>query len=248
MRKFGLIGKTLKHSFSGKYFGEKFEKENIDDCAYELFELADISEFSKLINAHKGELKGLNVTIPYKKEVMAYLDELDSIAERIGAVNVVKINSDGKLKGFNSDYYGFRSSLESWLGRHTNLKALILGTGGASNAVRTALEDLKIPYQYVSRSSEGNKINYDDIKQNSKIISDHQLIINTTPLGTFPDIALKPDLPYSQLTSDHYLYDLVYNPEVTAFLAEGKSAGAKTKNGSDMLVLQAEKSWEIWNG
>ncbi len=247
MRKFGLIGKTLKHSFSGKYFAEKFEKENIDDCTYELFELSDISEFPKLITSHKGSLKGLNVTIPYKKEVMAYLDELDSIAERIGAVNVIKINSNGKLKGFNSDYYGFRSSLESWLG-HTNLKALILGTGGASNAVRTTLEDLNIPYLYVSRSSGENRITYNDIKQNPEIISDHQLIINTTPLGTFPDIDQKADLPYSQLTSSHYLYDLVYNPEVTAFLAEGKSAGAKTQNGSDMLVLQAEKSWEIWNG
>ncbi|MEQ6118126.1 shikimate dehydrogenase [Reichenbachiella sp. MALMAid0571] len=247
MRKFGLIGKTLKHSFSGKYFGEKFEKENIDDCTYELFELPDISEFPKLITSHKGALKGLNVTIPYKKEVMFFLDELDSIAERIGAVNVVKINSNGSLKGFNSDYYGFRSSLENWLS-HTNLKALILGTGGASNAVRTALEDLKIPFQHVSRNEDENRITYNDIKQNPQILKDHKLIINTTPLGTFPDVDQKPDLPYSQLTEEHYLYDLVYNPEVTAFLAEGKSAGAKTKNGSDMLILQAEKSWEIWNG
>lgn len=247
MRKFGLIGKTLKHSFSGKYFGEKFEKESIDDCTYDLFELQDINEFPKLITSHKGALKGLNVTIPYKKQVMSFLDELDSIAERIGAVNVIKINSNGSLKGFNSDYYGFRYSLESWLG-HTDLKALILGTGGASNAVKATLEDLNIPFQYVSRNSGENRITYDKIKQNAEIIAAHHLIINTTPLGTFPDIDQKPDLPYSQLTSAHYLFDLVYNPEVTAFLAEGKSAGAKTKNGSDMLVLQAEKSWEIWNG
>jgi len=245
MKRFGLIGKTLKHSFSRAYFADKFKKEGISDSRYDLFELSDISEFPALIDAHKTEFKGLNVTIPYKKEVMQFMDALDPIAERIGAVNVVKVLSNGKLKGYNSDYYGFRLSLESWLSNH-NLKALILGTGGASNSVRTTLEDLNIPFKYVSRNVLADGFTYAQIKANPAIITEHQLIINTTPLGTYPDIDQKADLPYEQLTNEHFLYDLVYNPELTAFLAAGKQVGAKIKNGSDMLVLQAEKSWEIW--
>ena len=245
MKRFGLIGKTLKHSFSGSFFANKFKKENIADCRYDLFELSDISEFPDLIESHKTEFKGLNVTIPYKKEVMQFMNELDPIAERIGAVNVVKVQANGKLKGYNSDYYGFRSSVESWLSNH-NLKALILGTGGASNSVRTTLEDLNIPFKYVSRNTLADGFTYEHVNANPEIISDHKLIINTTPLGTYPDIDQKADLPYNKVTQDHFLYDLVYNPEVTAFLASGKQAGAKIKNGSDMLVLQAEKSWEIW--
>lgn len=245
MKRFGLIGKTLKHSFSGSYFADKFKKEGISDSRYDLFELSDISEFPALIDSHKTEIKGLNVTIPYKKEVMQFMDELDPIAERIGAVNVVKVQANGKLKGYNSDYYGFRSSLETWLSKH-NLKALILGTGGASNSVRTTLEDVNIPFKYVSRNALVDGFTYKQINTNPEIISDHQLIINTTPLGTYPDIDQKADIPYNKLTQDHFLYDLVYNPELTAFLAAGEQAGAKIKNGSDMLVLQAEKSWEIW--
>jgi shikimate dehydrogenase len=245
MKRFGLIGKTLKHSFSGSYFADKFEKEGISDCRYDLFELSNISEFPSLIESHQKEFKGLNVTIPYKKEVMQFMDELDPVAERIGAVNVVKVQPNGLLKGFNSDYYGFRSSLESWLSNY-NLKALILGTGGASNSVRTTLEDLDIPFKYVSRNPLADGFTYEQINANPKIITEHQLIINTTPLGTYPDIEQKADLPYEQLTKEHFLYDLVYNPELTAFLDEGKQADAKIKNGSDMLVLQAEKSWEIW--
>ncbi|MFY0652593.1 MAG: shikimate dehydrogenase [Cyclobacteriaceae bacterium] len=245
MKKYGLIGKTLKHSFSGKYFADKFEKEGIADSFYDLFELSTINEFPKLIQENKAELQGLNVTIPYKKEVMQFLDSLDPIAERINAVNVIKFQGSGKLKGYNSDYYGFRLSLEPWL-TERSLKALILGTGGSSNAVKTVLEDLHIPYKYVSRKELTDGYTYDHIASNEHIIADHKLIINTTPLGTYPNIEDKPDLPYNQLTPSHFLYDLVYNPEVTAFLQQGVNAGAKTKNGGDMLVLQAEKSWEIW--
>jgi shikimate dehydrogenase len=245
MKRYGLIGKTLKHSFSGKFFAEKFEKENITDCRYDLHELPAIADFPKLIEKLSPELKGLNVTIPYKIEVMDYLHSLDDKARRIGAVNVIKIEGE-KLTGYNSDYYGFRASLEKWLPR-TDLKALILGTGGASNAVRTALEDMNIPYTYVSRSAQPDSYTYEQLQQTPDLIDDYHLIINSTPLGTYPAVEGKPDLPYSRLTSQHNLYDLVYNPEVTAFLQEGIQAGAKTKSGGDMLELQAEKSWEIWN-
>ena len=245
MRKFGLIGKTLKHSFSQKYFTEKFEKERIENCQYDLFELPDISHFQELVQDPKGELSGLNVTIPYKKVVMPFLNELDPLAQRIDAVNVIKI-SDGHLKGFNSDYYGFRQSLESWL-KTTDLSALILGTGGASNAVQAVLEDLLIPFRFVSRSAKPRAFTYEQINSSPNILANHQLIINCSPVGTFPNIDEKPDLPYASITENHYLYDLVYNPEETAFMKEGAACGAATKNGADMLRLQAEKSWEIWN-
>jgi shikimate dehydrogenase len=246
MKRFGLIGKTLKHSFSGSYFAEKFKKENISNCRYDLFELESIEEFPELLKRHSTEFQGLNVTIPYKKEVIQFMDELDSIAERIGAVNVIKVQDNGKLKGYNSDYYGFRSSLESWLDQR-NLSALILGTGGASNSVRTTLEDLNIQFRYVSRKGQKDQFSYEHINANPEILSEYELIINTTPLGTYPDVYQKPDLPYEKLTHQHYLYDLVYNPDLTAFLSMGNLVGAKIKNGSDMLILQAEKSWEIWN-
>lgn len=246
MRRFGLIGKTLKHSFSGKYFNEKYKKEQISDCQYDLFELPSIEEFPKLVASLRPQLAGFNVTIPYKKEVMAYLDELDPIAERIGAVNVIKAEDNGSLKGYNSDYFGFRLSIEPWLSNR-NLKALILGTGGASSSVRTTLEDLEIPFSFVSRREMADGFTYDQIQATPDILKEHHLIINSSPVGTFPDVDQKPNLPYSHLTPQHFLFDLVYNPEETAFLKEGKLAGANTKNGSDMLVLQAEKSWEIWN-
>lgn len=246
MRRFGLIGKTLKHSFSGKYFNEKYKKEQISDCQYDLFELPTIEEFPKLVANLRPQLAGFNVTIPYKKEVMTYLDELDPIAERIGAVNVIKAEDNGNLKGYNSDYFGFRLSIEPWL-TNKNLKALVLGTGGASSSVKTTLEDLGIDFSFVSRKPLSNGFTYDEIKSKPEILAEHQLVINSSPVGTFPDVDQKPDLPYGQLTSQHFLFDLVYNPEETAFLKEGKLAGASTKNGGDMLVLQAEKSWEIWN-
>lgn len=245
MKKFGLIGKTLKHSFSKKYFGEKFVKEGIENCEYELYELPDISHFPDLIKNLSPDLVGLNVTIPYKLEVMQYLDEMDEHATAIQAVNTIKVSADGKLTGYNSDYYGFKDSLMEW--ELAGKSALVLGTGGASKAIVKALEDLSIPYQMVSRRNSDKTISYDQINEDPDIISNNLLIVNTTPLGTYPKVEEKPDLPYDKLSSEHLLFDLVYNPEITAFMQEGIDAGAKTKNGYAMLVGQAEKSWEIWN-
>ncbi|MDW3210970.1 MAG: shikimate dehydrogenase [Reichenbachiella sp.] len=245
MRQFGLIGKTLKHSFSKKYFSEKFENEEIANSHYELFELAEISEIQNLIDYYSDSLAGLNVTIPYKKEVMAYLDELDPKAEEIGAVNTIKISKEGKLKGYNTDYLGFIDSLqEGW--DLSGKKALVLGTGGASEAIKRALTDLNIPFQSVSRKASESNISYEDLNGKNWVHT-HHLIINTTPLGTYPDIETKPFLPYDQITDRHLLFDLVYNPEVTAFLQEGLNRGAKIKNGHKMLIGQAEASWKIWN-
>ncbi len=245
MRKFGLIGKTLKHSFSKNYFGEKFEKEGIQGCEYDLYELPDISHFPNLIKDLSPELIGLNVTIPYKLEVMQYLDDMDEHAKAIQAVNTIKVSPDGKLTGYNSDYYGFKNSLLEW--DLAGKSALVLGTGGASKAITKALEDLSIPYQMVSRKDSGKILSYEEINARSEVLSNNLLLINTTPLGTYPNVEEKPDLPYEKLTSDHLLFDLVYNPEITAFMQEGLNVGAKTKNGYAMLVGQAEKSWEIWN-
>jgi len=243
MTRFGLIGKQLSYSFSKKYFDNKFEKENISNASYELFELAGISEFPDLIKQMGNDFGGLNVTIPYKKAVIPYLDELDVIAQKIGAVNVIK-KVNGKLIGYNSDYFGFKTALENWLD-NTNKSALILGTGGASEAVSAVLDDLNIMTQFVSRSKGKNNLSYQEL--NEAIIAKHQLIINTTPLGTFPNINEKPEIPYQFLTNNHYLFDLVYNPTETAFLKEGVSKGAKTKNGLEMLKQQAEEAWRIWN-
>ncbi|UXP31814.1 shikimate dehydrogenase [Reichenbachiella agarivorans] len=245
MRLFGLIGKTLKHSFSKNYFTEKYLNENIKDCQYELFELKDIAEFPSLIERHKATLAGLNVTIPYKLEVMQFLDEIDDHAKSIQAVNTIKISKSGKLKGYNTDYYGFKSSLMDW-DLNQNTQALILGTGGASKAIEKALEDLSIPYQMVSRTATEKCLSYDQLLAQPEIISEHPLIINTTPLGTYPNNDGKANLPYNELTPHHKLFDLVYNPEITAFMQEGLNRGAKVKNGYSMLVGQAEKSWEIW--
>lgn len=245
MKRYGLIGKTLKHSFSKKYFQEKFNREGIEHCHYELFELENISDFPKLLSEYESDWAGLNVTIPYKKDVMAYLDELDENAQAIDAVNTVKRLPGGKLKGFNTDYSGFRNSLEEW--NTDNQQALILGTGGASNAVRKVLKDKQVPYQMVSRTASNDRLSYDQLNESDVLLQEHQLIINTTPLGTFPDIDHKPNIPYHQLTKHHMLFDLVYNPEITSFMKEGLSVGAKVKNGYDMLVGQAEAAWKIWN-
>lgn len=243
MRIYGLIGKVLSYSFSKQYFEAKYQKENITNCSYDLFELTSISEFSELIKKIGEDFGGLNVTIPYKKEVIPYLDEVDPVAQKIGAVNVIKKENE-KLVGYNSDYFGFKKSLVEWL-ETQDLKALILGTGGASDSVSAVLTDLGIKYKYVSRSSNDNRMTYLDLNEN--IIIDHKLIINTTPLGTFPNVEEKPDIPYPWLTKDHYLFDLVYNPSESAFLSAGKSQGAKIKNGLEMLENQAEEAWRIWN-
>jgi len=244
MKVYGLIGYRLSHSFSKKYFSEKFKKENITGCVYENFPLESIQEFPKLLKETAG-INGCNITIPYKEEVIVYLDELDVAAKEIGAVNVVKILPDGRLKGYNSDYYGFKTSLEKFIPLQKKHSALILGTGGAAKAVAVVLKDLSIPFQYVSRNKIENGTIYNDL--NEKIIKEHTIIINTSPLGMYPDVETYPAIPYQFLTDEHYLYDLVYNPEVTAFMQKGKAFGAHVENGLGMLIGQAEKAWEIWN-
>jgi shikimate dehydrogenase len=246
MRVYGLIGYPLTHSFSKKYFTEKFEKEGISGCVYENFEIPAIDAFPALVRERKN-LKGLNVTIPYKQEVMPFLSGLDSSAERVGAVNVIKLYEDGRLVGFNSDYYGFRQALlEDFLPEDRNgIAALVLGTGGASKAVRVALEDLNIPYRQVSRRATEESMAYQELSE--EVVQQHRLIINTTPLGMYPKTDTAPDLPYTALTSGHFLFDLVYNPAQTLFMKKGAARGARVKNGLRMLHLQAEKAWEIWN-
>jgi shikimate dehydrogenase len=245
---YGLIGYPLTHSFSGKYFSEKFEKENISGCSYQLFPLENIGGISQLLKTE--HLIGLNVTIPYKVDVIPYIDELDEMtAARIGAVNTIRIYPDGSTKGFNTDYYGFKSSVEEWIARRgdscSDLKALVLGNGGAAKAVLTALDDLQTPYLLVSRTPSDRTISYTDITE--EMLAEYRLIINTTPLGMSPNTAIAPPIPYEYISHHHYLYDLIYNPEETQFLKNGAARGAATMNGLKMLYLQAEKSWAIWN-
>ncbi|MCU0339440.1 MAG: shikimate dehydrogenase [Spirosomaceae bacterium] len=249
MRLFALIGYPLKHSFSKKYFTEKFEREHIEGCSYELFELPDYQQLPALIKAHP-DLVGLNVTIPHKQNVIPFLDELDAAsAARIGAVNTIKISPEGRLKGYNTDYYGFKKSLESWLkSLHISpnaLKALVLGNGGAAKAVLAALEDMGVGYQVVSRQASATTLSYEDLTE--EFVQAHRLIVNTSPVGTYPQVEDCPAIPYHHLTPNHLLYDLVYNPAETRFLKKGTEQGAQTHNGLAMLHLQAEKAWEIWN-
>ncbi|GAB3032392.1 shikimate dehydrogenase family protein [Spirosoma pulveris] len=245
MNRYGLIGFPLTHSFSKRYFTEKFIRENILDSQYELFEMPDISALPDLL-ATPG-LRGLNVTIPHKQAVLTYLNRVDPSAEKIGAVNVIKFEADGSRTGYNSDYYGFRQSLTDWLTTLTRntegLQALVLGTGGASKAVTVALTDLGISFQYVSRTKAANTLTYDDLPE---ILTDYELIINGSPVGTYPHIDAAPAIPYTQLTERHMLYDLVYNPAETTFMRLGRQHGAAVHNGLRMLELQAEKAWEIW--
>lgn len=244
MKQFGLLGHPLTHSFSKQYFEDKFRKESIKNCTYELFDIEDILDFNLIKNT--PELTGLNITIPYKESIIKYLDEIDEDAQLIGAVNTIKINPNTKkTKGFNTDYYGFKNSLKPFL-QNTHERALILGTGGASKAVLYVLKELNIDCLFVSRTPKNdNEISYEDV--NEYVIKHHLLIINTTPLGTYPNIENYPDISYEYLTSNHLLYDLVYNPEETVFLKKGKEKGCLTINGLQMLKLQAENSWEIWN-
>ena len=245
MKTYGIIGNPLGHSFSKQYFTDKFQNEEID-AQFLNFELSGIEKILDVIQDNPT-LQGLCVTIPYKEEVMAYLDDIDPLAKEIGAVNSIQIRrKDGKtyLKGYNTDIYGFGESLADFIDGK-KLAALILGTGGASKAVATALKNQNIDYKSVSRRRSETSISYEDL--NEEIISNHQLIINCTPLGTFPNTEACPDLPYSNLSSAHFLYDLVYNPARTLFMSKGIEKGAKAHNGLRMLHLQAEKSWEIWN-
>ena len=245
MKQYGLIGKTLSHSFSKKYFEEKFKRENIN-AVYENFELNDISQVEGLFSIHSN-LCGLNVTIPYKEQIIPYLDEIDEQAQKIGAVNTIYIDKEiGKMKGYNTDVYGFKQSLKPFL-ENQHQRALILGTGGASKAVAYVLNELGITTAFVSRTPQSeNQLSYDELNEN--ILASFLLIVNTTPLGTFPNVDEKPTINYDAITPNHLLYDLVYNPAETAFLKEGKKRGALTINGEQMLQLQAEKAWEIWGG
>lgn len=240
---YGLIGYPLSHSFSKKYFNNKFKKENIPDSAYDLFPLDSIDIFPTLLSQHSN-FKGINVTIPYKEAVLPYLDEIDEAAQEMGAVNTIKI-VDGKLHGFNTDCYGFEISLKQLLQANINYKALVFGTGGAAKAIQYVLKKLDIPFQMVSRRKQINMITYSDIDES--VLSEYLLLINTTPLGMSPNVDTAPEIPYDVISPKHILYDLVYNPEKTLFLKHGEQRQAQTKNGLEMLHLQAEKAWEIWN-
>lgn len=244
MRNFGLIGLPLVHSFSKKYFSTKFEAEKLD-ANYQLYELQQIDDFKQL--TQNVELSGLNVTIPYKEQVIALLDELDETAAAIGAVNVIKFirhNSKLKLKGYNSDVVGFEMSIKPYLKPH-HRKALILGTGGASKAIYFTLHKLGLETFYVSRTEKPGMLTYKQLT--AELMSEYQLIINASPVGTFPHVDECPDIPYQYLTPAHLLFDVVYNPAETLFLKKGKLQGTPGLNGENMLIGQAEAAWEIWN-
>jgi shikimate dehydrogenase len=242
MKLYGLIGKPLKHSFSKAYFTEKFRSEGIVDCRYENFELEAITQLPTILKAHAG-LRGLNVTIPYKKEVLQYLHSKNEVVVATGACNCIKIVG-GELYGYNTDVPGFQKSLQSYLKPH-HQKALVLGTGGSSGAVQFALKQSGIPYKLVSRHKSEQTLAYNEM--DAELLEEYTILINTTPLGMFPDMDAAPELPYERLTEKHLLYDLIYNPEKTLFLQRGERRGATIVNGHTMLLLQAEESWTIWN-
>lgn len=244
MKQYGLIGEKLGHSFSKRFFTEKFEKESID-AKYDLFELANIDMIADLFTEKKP--CGLNVTIPYKEQVIQYLDDIDQEAKEIGAVNTIQFrNVNGKIikKGYNTDVIGFRDSLLPLLKEH-HKKALILGTGGASKAVAFVLGKLGIEYKYVSRRAAEGSFTYGDLTQ--EVMAEYIVIVNSTPVGMFPKVDAAPEIPYQYITEKHLLYDLIYNPEETLFSKKGKEQGATTKTGLDMLYGQALASWKIWN-
>lgn len=243
MKQFGLIGFPLSHSFSKAYFTEKFQNLGLSDYQYGLYELPDIAGFPELLKANPN-LQGLNVTIPHKESVMPYLDEIDADAQAIGAVNVIRIQN-GKTTGYNSDYAGFRNSLLHFLDGAKPAEALILGTGGASKAVCRCLLDLGIEYTFVSRTAAPGQLSYAQL-HTQEIVAQTPLIINSTPLGMYPNVDSCPDLPYAQIGSDHFLFDLIYNPRETLFMKKGKERGAQTMDGLEMLIGQAERAWEIW--
>lgn len=244
MHKLGLLGKNISYSFSRSYFKEKFEKENINNVSYENFDIENISLFPSIIKNTKG-IKGLNVTIPYKQDVMPYLDKINKKAKAIGAVNTIRVTKKGKLVGYNTDCYGFKKSIAPYLKPH-HKRALILGTGGASKAVVFTLEKLNIECYYVSRTaSKGISFTYDSLTEDD--VKQHNVIVNCTPLGTFPNVEDCPNIAYDAISANHVLFDLIYNPSETKFLKLGKKKNATIVNGSKMLELQAEKAWKIWD-
>jgi len=242
-KQFGLVGKNIDYSFSRRYFSEKFLRENRTNHQYVNYDLKSVEEFKHVLK-NTPIPNGLNVTIPYKKEIIPFLDKLSEEAETIGAVNTIVWDPSGKTVGHNTDHVGFTKALLEQV-HSAPTKALVLGTGGASKAIQYALDKIHCKYLMVSRNPQKNQLSYDDL--NSDILNSVELIINTTPLGTFPNISDAPPIPYNLLHSKHFLFDLIYNPEETQFLKEGKSRGCKITNGYKMLVYQAEKSWELWN-
>lgn len=243
---FGLIGYPLGHSFSKTYFSQKFEKEEIQNCSYELFPISNLNLLPELL-AQNPDLKGLNVTIPYKESVLQYLDFIDTGAKRIGAVNVIRINSDGKLYGYNSDYAGFATTLlglksaKDWKGIH----ALVFGSGGSSKSVAACLEDFGIDFRIVSRKASGDHLTYEEL--NTETMKEFNLLVQCTPVGMFPKTEDCIPVPYHSLSEKHIAIDLVYNPEETMFMRKVKEQGGVAINGLTMLHAQAEKAWEIWN-
>ncbi|WEK35414.1 MAG: shikimate dehydrogenase [Candidatus Pseudobacter hemicellulosilyticus] len=245
MRRFGLIGYPLSHSFSQRYFTEKFHQEQITGCVYENFPLQQISELTAVLAQQSG-LNGLNVTIPYKEQVLSFLHHRNEVVQEIGACNCIRIRN-GELTGFNTDVIGFEQSLLQYL-QPAHRKALVLGTGGAAKAIHYVLRKHGIEFLEVSRTpAPGNnrQLSYEQVTE--LIVKEYTLIVNTTPLGMYPNVDNAPELPYAALTPAHYLFDLVYNPAMTLFLQRGADRGAAVKNGMDMLVIQAEESWRIWN-
>jgi shikimate dehydrogenase len=239
---YGLIGYPLSHSFSKDYFTTKFAEERASDCRYLNFEIDDIAKIEDVIRSNPT-LAGFNVTIPYKKEIIPYLDAISKEATEIGAVNCVKI-AGGRLTGHNTDAYGFALSLEELIGA-SRPRALVLGSGGAAEAVRYVLRTIGVEYITVSRTKKSGNITYEELT--SEIIEERKLIINTTPLGMYPAVEAAPDIPYDGIGTGHFLFDLIYNPATTRFLGEGERRGAKTINGLAMLTAQADRSWQIWN-
>jgi len=240
--KYGLVGKNISYSFSRGYFADKFKTLGLKGYSYENFDLEQIESLKELINSNT-DLRGLNVTIPYKEEVLPYLDKLNKKAKKIGAVNTIKFTKKG-LKGYNTDIYGFKKSIKPFL-KKRHKHALIFGTGGASKAIAFVFEELNIEYKYVSRNPSENQLSYASL--NESIIKENLILVNCTPIGTFPNTNEKPDIPYHYISKKHLLFDLIYNPEKTTFLKLGEERGAAICNGLRMLELQAEKSWKIWN-
>ncbi len=242
MKVYGLVGKDIDYSFSKKYFAEYFKKSGIEDCVYENFSINEIDGFKELLERNPS-IAGLNITIPYKEAIIPFIHKLSKKAAAIGAVNVIRFQKNGKIKGYNTDCYGFKKSIKPLIQTH-HRKALILGTGGSSKAIVFALNELDIACTYVSRNKKSDYLTYEELT--AKTFEDFQIIVNCTPLGTFPKVDECPPVPYQYFSNKHLAFDLVYNPPETLFLQKAKQHDATIKNGWEMLIYQAKKSWQIW--